>query len=320
MNNSSGNKWTSLLRKSPLKSLFKSNNTNDQSEKTRPWLKKIIPKHFNTKKPATENRQQDNAMVSTSALISLNQLNDDTYKEMNVTLEELATTQNNTTTSTEAAVRHEKDIVPLHQFLRYSVNESDQQTYHRRRLIKPFEPKYEIEWQKNQWLQLDQATCKQIERLRQNGFSKIAIRSDRSLNKHIKYDNPNEMDVLLELSLNNNNTTTTTSMQPEPITCHQPSHFSVRRIHWWQISYSVGEAHLPNWVDPDLCCSAVMMDAPSVLAAISNYSRSSLNSVPRLPDTPTISQKSSMMELHNTYKPLKYTEPPYFMENSPIMV
>lgn len=68
-----------------------------------------------------------------------------------------------------------------------------------------------------------------------------------------------------------------------------------------------------------------MMDAPSVMAAMTNLSRSSACSLqlPKLPDTPTISQNSSVSQLPYEpsstptlqtvpwqIKPLKYTDPP----------
>lgn len=214
---------------------------------------------------------------------------------------------------------HEKDIVPLQQFLRYSMDRSGRRTFQRRRLARPFEPTYEIEWQKNQWLQLDRSTNKEIEQLRCSGFTRIAIRKDACLKKHIMYDNPSDIDVLLELSLypNHSKCTNQVNKSPEPIVCHQPSTFSVRRTQWWHTEYEIGEAHLPNWVDPDLCCKAVIMDAPSVLLAMTAYSRTSLSSIQQLkmPDTPTLSQKSSIMHLEQPGKPfplnsLQYTEPP----------
>jgi hypothetical protein len=217
---------------------------------------------------------------------------------------------------------HEKDIVPLRQFLRYSMDRSDRRTFQRRRLARPFEPKYEIEWQKNQWLQLDRSTSQEIEHLRRSGFTKILIRKDASLKKHIKYNNPSDMDVLLELSLytDHEKCTKQTDSPPEPILCHQPSSFAIRRTQWWNTEYKIGKAHLPSWVDSDLCCNAVMMDAPSVLLAMTNYSRSSLSSVQplKLPDTPSISQKSSIQQLRHReeqfpFKPLQYADPPTIM-------
>ncbi|CAO3607039.1 unnamed protein product [Mucor fragilis] len=232
---------------------------------------------------------------------------------------------------------HNKDIVPLRQFLRYSMNRSDQRNFQRRRLIHPASPKYEIEWQKNQWLQLDDSTNKQIEHLYKAGFSKIAIRKDTCLKKHILYSNPSDMDVLLELSFDTCGKSAATSQddeqQHEPIVCHQPRKFSVRRTQWWRTTYHVAEAYLPDWVDPDLCCDAVMMDAPSVLAAMTdNYSRSSLSSSvhqqPRMPDTPIVSQKSSFLHLQQhqqhedqwSYKPLQYSNPPFLMDKPALVI
>ncbi|KAL7314337.1 hypothetical protein PS15m_005923 [Mucor circinelloides] len=230
---------------------------------------------------------------------------------------------------------HNKDIVPLRQFLRYSMNRSDQRNFHRRRLIRPSSPKYEIEWQKNQWLQLDDSTNKQIEHLRKNGFTKIAIRKDTCLKKHIRYSNPSDMDVLLEISFDScDKSITSQGEQQEPIACHQPKQFAVRRTQWWRTTYHVAEAYLPDWVDPDLCCDAVIMDAPSVLAAMTdNYSRSSLSSSvqhqPKMPDTPIVSQKSSFLHLQHhhqqqedqwSYKPLQYSNPPFLMDKPALVI
>lgn len=223
---------------------------------------------------------------------------------------------------------HEKDIVPLRQFLRYSMTRSDRRTFQRRRITQPFKPRYEIEWQKDQWLQLDSVTSKQIEQLRKNGFSNIAIRNDKCLKKYIVYDNASDMDVLLELTLQHivagkDQKNQTVNEQPEPIVCHQPSQFSVRRTHWWHTSHRVGEADFPSWVDPDLCCKSVMMDARSVMATVTNFGsrRTSLASLQvtapvssRFPDTPALSTRSSVNHLRTTsptypIKPLKYSEP-----------
>ncbi|GAN08217.1 hypothetical protein MAM1_0194d07724 [Mucor ambiguus] len=233
---------------------------------------------------------------------------------------------------------HNKDIVPLRQFLRYSMNRSDQRNFQRRRLMHPSSPKYEIEWQKNQWLQLDDSTNKHIEHLCKNGFTKMAIRKDTSLKKHISYSNPSDMDVLLELSFDICDKSTTASQddeqQHEPIVCHQPRKFSVRRTLWWRTTYHVAVAYLPDWVDPDLCCEAVMMDAPSVLVAMTdNYSRSSLSSSvhhqSKMPDTPIVSQKSSFLHLQQhqlqhedqwSYKPLQFSNPPFLMDKPALVI
>lgn len=114
--------------------------------------------------------------------------------------------------------------------LRYKAGRLNKRHY----MIRPFEPTYEIELHKNQWLQLDLATSKQIERLRRKGFSKITIRDDASLKKHIQYDKPGEMDVLMELSLFDDDDSKSES-------------FSVRRTFWWQTSDQVGKAYLPDY-------------------------------------------------------------------------
>lgn len=248
---------------------------------------------------------------------------------------EQTTTNNNINGSINS-----KDIVPLRQFLRYSMKRSDQRDFQRRRITRPFVPKYEIEWEKNQWLQLDDSTNRQIERLRKNGFSKITIRKDACLKKHIEYNNPSEIDVLLELSFDNN-ISPKLDDQLEPIVCHQPSQFAVRRTQWWRTSHQVAEAYLPDWIDSDLCCDAVVMDAPSVLAAITDtYSRSSISSSvhqqqqhPKMPDTPIVSQKSSFLHLHQhllqqqqqedpswSYKPLQYNNPPFLMDKPALVI
>ena len=103
--------------------------------------------------------------------------------------------ESNSHCSASVSSDHEKDIVPLHQFLRYSMNRSEQRKFQRRRVLQPFKPVYEVEWQKNQWLQFDNQTNSQIERLKQEGFTKIAIRKDKILKRHVSYVNPKDMDV-----------------------------------------------------------------------------------------------------------------------------
>ncbi|KAI9469688.1 MAG: hypothetical protein EXX96DRAFT_492048 [Benjaminiella poitrasii] len=220
-----------------------------------------------------------------------------------------------------------KDIVPLRQFLRYSINRSDKRAFKRHRFIRPYKGIYEIEWEKDQWLQLDRSTNRQIDRLQHKGFTQIAIRKDAFLRKYIEYDNPNDIDVLLELSLHPENAQGTSKVhsRPEPISCHQPNRFSVRRISWWKTYYEVAEAYLPNWIDSDLCCDAVLMDAQSVLAAMTTNSKSSASSIqqPKLPDTPIVSSRSSFVNYSQNedswlYKSLKYVDPP-FLSDKPII-
>lgn len=219
--------------------------------------------------------------------------------------------------------RTQDHLVPLRQILRYSMDSSDRQKFQRRRITQPFKPVYEIEWQKNQWLQLDGATNRKIERLRKSGFTKIAIRKDQTLKKHIVYDNPSEADVLLELSLHTTKNKREMMKLPEPIVCHQPSQFFVRRTHWWHASYQIGEAQLPGWVDRNACCNRNIMDAHSVMDSLARYSQSYLPSTHQpnsFLDTTSISQNSSVNEQVETcpssllaIKPLKYTEPPFLM-------
>ncbi|KAL9554746.1 hypothetical protein MBANPS3_002661 [Mucor bainieri] len=287
------------------------------------WMPKIPSKKSNTSLLNTEAASANHTTNTASAPLT----------PLESTTADLAEQQTNSI---------ETYIVPLRQFLRYSMNRSDQRNFQRRRLMQPSSPKYEIEWQKNQWLLLDDSTNKQIEHLCKNGFTKIAIRKDTCLKKHISYSNPSDMDVLLELSFDTmcDKSSTTTSPQDdvqeryEPIVCHQPRKFSVRRTQWWKTTYHVAEAYLPDWVDPDLCCEAVMMDAPSVLAAMTdNYSRSSLSSSvhhqPKMPDTPIVSQKSSFLHLQQhqlqledqwSYKPLQYSDPPFLMDKPALVM
>ncbi|OBZ89593.1 hypothetical protein A0J61_02341 [Choanephora cucurbitarum] len=230
--------------------------------------------------------------------------------------------ESNSHCSASVSSDHEKDIVPLHQFLRYSMNRSEQRKFQRRRVLQPFKPVYEVEWQKNQWLQFDNQTNSQIERLKQEGFTKIAIRKDKILKRHVSYVNPKDMDVLLELSLKQPHQVTSKLHQPQVISCHQPNVFTIRRAQWWRKVVS-GEACLPNWVDQDLCCDQVIMDADSVMAAMTNYSRTSLTSLhPKQTDAPIISQKSSLSQLRTPsnswkFKSLKYSEP-HMINSQPV--
>ncbi|KAG2234971.1 hypothetical protein BDF21DRAFT_402916 [Thamnidium elegans] len=171
--------------------------------------------------------------------------------------------------------------VSVRPFFRYSMNNTDLRSFQYRRITQPFKPVYEVEWQKDQWLQLDKSTNKQIEGLRKNGFSRVPIRKDAILMKHIMYDDPSELDILLELDLCNNNNESKKNITDEQ--SFLP--FSVRRTHWWHTSYQIGQANLPDWVDTDICCTP---SVPSVFTVVSNnYSRS--------------------------IKPLQYNEPPYIL-------
>lgn len=296
---------------------------------------KVIPTTFVSWMPKIPSKKS-NTSLSNEAASAIHTTTSSTPHPLESATADLAAEQQ--TNSIDTCI-HNKDIVPLRQFLRYSMNRSDQRNFQRRRLMHPAAPKYEIEWQKNQWLLLDDSTSKQIEHLCKNGFTKIAIRKDTCLKKHISYSNPSDIDVLLELSFDTCGTSATTShnddeQQHEPIVCHQPRKFSVRRTQWWRTTYHVAEAYLPDWVDPDLCCEAVMMDAPSVLAAMTdNYSRSSLSSSvhhqPKMPDTPIVSQKSSFLHLQQhqqqhedqwSYRPLQYSNPPFLMDKPALVI
>ncbi|CEP06954.1 hypothetical protein [Parasitella parasitica] len=226
---------------------------------------------------------------------------------------------------------HSKDSVPLGPCLRYRMTRSDRRSFQRRRITRPFAPKYEIEWQENQWLQLDESTNKQIEQMRRNGFTKIAIRRDASLEKHIEYNRPTELDVQLELSFNNSyppESGNQSKLVDSSSSCCQPSQFSVRRTHWWRTSHRVAEAYLPDWVDSDLCCN--VPDAPDNYSAGRSSLSYSLNNMqhPKMPDTPIISQKSSFSQLPQqqqqeqdySYKPLQYNNPPFLMEKPTLVL
>ncbi|KAI9258252.1 hypothetical protein BY458DRAFT_417306, partial [Sporodiniella umbellata] len=164
-------------------------------------------------------------------------------------------------------------LIPLRQFQRYTITTAEDCKFQQRRLLRPQKAIYEVEWERGQWLQLDAHTNEYIESLRSRGFTKVAVRNDVCLRKHISYDASSPVDILLELSLED---------QPEsvkdaslPIRCHQPTRFALRRTQWWQTTYDIGQAFLPKWVDPDLCCNAMMMNAPSVMAVMENISHSS---------------------------------------------
>ncbi|KAG2205984.1 hypothetical protein INT47_005302 [Mucor saturninus] len=215
----------------------------------------------------------------------------------------------------------EGDTVPLHQLLRYSMDSSDLRKFQLRRMTQPFKPTYEIEWQKNEWLQLDHSTSRNIERLRVRGFSRITIRKDETLKKHIMYDNPSETDILLELSIYGTENKNGTEKGSKPILCHQPSQFPLRRTYWWHASYRVGEAHLPNWADKNSCCDNNNTHANSGLNTICNNKQSHFFTAQQLngiSDTPSVSESSYVSQQFeslplNPVKPLEYTEPPFLM-------
>lgn len=179
----------------------------------------------------------------------------------------------------------------------YKTTSLKQRINKRHYMIRPFEPTYQIELQKNQWLQLDLATSKQIERLRRKGFSKVTIREDTSLKKHIHYNKPNEMDVLLELSLFDSN-----EKRDNKCVCNQlktegasyPSQFSVRRTYWWQTSDEVGKAYIPYHTD------------------LNPYFYNTNSS------EPSIHLRNTSNTKHHEIKPLKYANPPFHMDESTI--
>ncbi|KAG1137779.1 hypothetical protein G6F37_000379 [Rhizopus arrhizus] len=211
-----------------------------------------------------------------------------------------------------------KDIIPLEQFSRYTITSAESRKFRLRRLLYPTRAIYEIEWEKGKWLQFDHSTNQYIEQLRTGGFSKAVVRNDASLKEHVSYDNPSELDALLEISFGSEKKSKQGS---RTITCHQPTSFLIRRTRWWRTCYRIGEAHLPRWVDPDLCCSAVLMDPSSVMVIVKDYSRSFTLS--KIVNTSGLSQHSPMLQLPSEtyqtspwqFKSLKYTHPPVLESN-----
>lgn len=231
--------------------------------------------------------------------------------------------ENHCDNTTSGTCSHEKDIVPLRQFLRYSMNHSDRRAFQRRRIIQPFQPKYEIEWQENQWLQLDDSTSKEIERLRKSGFSKVAIRRDANLKKHIVHDDASEIDVLLEVSLLHKTFgEKETESESQLAACHQPNVFCVRRTRWWRESYGVGEARLPECFEPKLCCNPIIMDnsyGKRQISAAVLPPEAENNTDITFPDTPAPSQKSSVdlfcqPPSYWSIKQLQYAETPSLLK------
>lgn len=237
------------------------------------WVSTIFQKIRHTKKPLPVSDLQHIVTSEKSVpdtLISF----DDSLHDTNYKPEQVSVTDGSTLNVAETRV-------PARPFFRYSMNNTDRRSFQYRRITQPFKPVYEVEWQKDQWLQLDKSTNKQIERLRKNGFSRVPIRRDTILMKHIMYDDPSELDILLELDLCCNNN------EPEKnLTDVQPFlPFSVRRTHWWHTSYQIGQANLPDWVDTDICCTP---SVPSVFTVVSSNSSRSI-------------------------KPLQYNEPPFML-------
>lgn len=212
-----------------------------------------------------------------------------------------------------------KDIIPLEQFSRYTITSAESRKFQLRRLLYPTRAIYEIEWEKGKWLQFDHATNQYLEQLRTRGFSKAVVRNDAFLKEHVSYDNPSELDALLEISFGSEKKSKQGS---RTIACHQPTSFLIRRTRWWRTCYRIGEAHLPRWVDPDLCCRAVLMDPSSVMVIVKDYSRSFTLS--KVVNTSGLSQHSPMLQVPCEtlqtspwpFQSLKYTHPPV-LESSP---
>ncbi|KAI8371003.1 hypothetical protein BD560DRAFT_446890 [Blakeslea trispora] len=158
-----------------------------------------------------------------------------------------------------------RESIPLCELKRYSLSHSAKANFSRQRRIFPFQPLYEIEWQENVWLQLDLDTSKQIERMRNEGHTHLAIRKDSVIQQHMIYDRAKEdTDIVLELMF-------TGPTERRSISCQYhagPLQFAVRRAYLWQIEYDVGFAYLPSWVDQDLCCRHTLLDAQSALTSI----------------------------------------------------
>ncbi|GAA5806235.1 hypothetical protein HPULCUR_011766 [Helicostylum pulchrum] len=261
------------------RNLLKKNKQVVNSEKITPkkyagstWVSTVFQKVCNTKKPLPVTDLQHIAISEKCVSDTLISYDDNQHDTSNKP-EQVSVTLNVA-----------EKTVPARPFFRYSMNNTDRRSFQCRRIIQPFKPVYEVEWQKDQWLQLDKSTNKQIEGLRKNGFSRVPIRKDIILMKHIMYDDPSELDILLELDLCNNN-----NDSKKNITDEQPFlPFSVRRTHWWHTSYQIGQANLPEWVDADICCTP---SVPSVFTVVSNNSSRSI-------------------------KPLQYNEPPFMLAQS----
>ncbi|OBZ87929.1 hypothetical protein A0J61_04014 [Choanephora cucurbitarum] len=140
---------------------------------------------------------------------------------------------------------------------RYNVTCAEKHIFCCRKWLKPFKPTYELEWQEHQWLQLDATTSQHIERMRTRGFSRMLIRNDRYLRQHVRYSNPHEFDVLLELSFDIQPASNSQKIRLESNCQHR---FMLRRVFWWRSKYGVGEAYLPESVDKSQCCSHALMN------------------------------------------------------------
>ncbi|OBZ81978.1 hypothetical protein A0J61_09973 [Choanephora cucurbitarum] len=157
-----------------------------------------------------------------------------------------------------------RESIPLCQLKRYSLSQSTKIQFSRQRRTLPFQPLYEIEWQKNKWLQLDLDTSKQIERMRLQGHTHLAIRKDSIIRQHMEYAFKEDTDVVLELMF-------TGPTERQSITCQyhaNPLQFAIRRAYLWRIEYDIGFAYLPSWVDQDVCCHHTLLDAHSALTSM----------------------------------------------------
>ncbi|KAI8877900.1 hypothetical protein K501DRAFT_278039 [Backusella circina FSU 941] len=248
MKNSDYN-WLFKMLLSPSKSQKTENSLNEKLGLKKPWFNRDFLK-----------KTKQNAMISTGVYEITHSVSEDTLK--------------NSGKSSHRLVQ------------RYTMNRSDQHAFYTRRMTKPFYSIYEIEWQQNQWLQLDKTTCKYIERLRRLGFSKVHIRQDKNLKAHMAYENPKEMDILLEISLQ-------CDQMPQnirrPIGCDLPSSLPLRRTKWWFTSYKTGIAYLPYWADKDPCYDTLDFHL----------------------DNSTLSQYPSLEHIPSQHRSLYYTEP-YF--------
>ncbi|KAI8393898.1 uncharacterized protein BYT42DRAFT_609662 [Radiomyces spectabilis] len=101
-----------------------------------------------------------------------------------------------------------------------------------RKWIRPHTPLYEVGFDDGTWLPLQQRTSRNIERIRDLGFSKFDIRCDQHLMDQLaSVSSTSDMDVQLELWFQRAN-------------LHLPQGFQIRRAHWWR-THMVGIGYLP---------------------------------------------------------------------------
>ncbi|KAI8358564.1 hypothetical protein BD560DRAFT_405840 [Blakeslea trispora] len=144
----------------------------------------------------------------------------------------------------------------------YNITCAESRTFFYRKWLKPFKPTYELEWQEQQWLQLDSNTSQHIERMRTQGFSRMIIRNDQYLRRHVKYSNPHELDVLLELSFNIHLASNIQKAWPD---LDYQRRFSLRRVFWWRSKYGIGEAYLPQFANQDPYCNHTLLETANPL-------------------------------------------------------